>query len=190
MGSIPNPVKKRRRKRTQSLDARIQAKAREIHASQMAAAMNAAIGMEILQKLDELNSFIAASGYRFSAAAPSVVTQSQRAPSPPPNQVENPCIHCGRAGVYRTKPNKFNVKGSWFCRDHAALGGQTEIEDRMDAGLLGAPAGPPIGTKPAVVDASQMIILPPTAPIEAEVPAAAPMADALALAMGEAEIVQ
>jgi hypothetical protein len=182
---------KRRRKRRTSIDAQIMARAREIQASGMAAAMNAAIGQLVLEKLTDIQSLLGATGYQVSAGPP-LPGIARTATAPPPLQqpkVEHPCTQCGREGVYRTRPNKFNPQGSWYCAAHQGLGGRSDLEDHVDA-TSGLIQGPPLkNVKPPPV----ITVMQPPPPPEAHAPAAPTLQqaaedDVLKQAMGLAEI--
>jgi len=179
--SIQNPMnavprKRRRRRRMTSLNAEIRQSAKQIHAQGMAEAMRAATLMVCTKKLEEIRLILVANGFGngppLSRDSPSLAVSSL--PSPPatsqqPPVVKNPCVHCGREGVYRTRPNQWNKSGSWFCRVHMSLGAGVEAEDRMDRTIN--PVPPSAAAAPAV----------PPQPV--------PGASTLAEAMGIAEIV-
>lgn len=141
--SIHSGRGKRRRRRTSSLDAELRQTARTIHEQGMADAYKAATLMIVSRKLDEIRGLLVASGLSTPVAMPlprDVVATA--APSPPPAQVKNPCKLCGRAGIYKSKPNQFDRSGSWYCRIHMALGTSGEAEDAMDKHLTPAPPPP------------------------------------------------
>lgn len=178
---------KKKRKRGRSLDAQIKAKAKEIYASGMADAMKAATGQLVLQKLAELQSLLAATGYRIdnASAIPPAGPAHPVQPAPPPRPViEHPCTQCGRESVYRSKPHRFNPKGSWYCRDHAGLGVGSDADDQLDKMLLGAPQGPVVQQAAPVVPAA-----PPVQMIKESAPPPA-QPDALMAAMGMAEMAE
>ena len=140
--------RRKRRHRTESLNGEIRRSAKSIYNQQMGDAMKAAALMVVARKLDEVRQILVACGLNSTAVpvtSPAVVFPQTATPAPPiPAAVTNPCVHCGRSGIYKTKPNQFNKTGSWFCRTHMALGGQIEAEDRFDRSLTQiAPAPPP-----------------------------------------------
>jgi len=98
--------------------------------------MRAAALLVVSRKLDEIRSLLVAGGVGSLTAAvngaPTVVAVSPTAAPVPP---KNPCVQCGRPGVYRSKPNQFNKTGSWFCRIHIVLGTGGDLEDQMDRSL-------------------------------------------------------
>ena len=174
-------VKRRRRRRRQrslSLNAEIRQSAKQIYETGMAEAIKVATLAIVSRKLDEIRTIVnlVANGFGngppLSRDSPSLAVSSL--PSPPstsqqPPVVKNPCVHCGREGVYRTRPNQWNKSGSWFCRVHMSLGAGVEAEDRMDRTIN--PVPPSAAAAPAV----------PPQPV--------PGASTLAEAMGIAEIV-
>lgn len=189
-------VKTRKRRRV-SLDAQLKAKAREIYNSGMADAMKTAAALLVAEKLNEVAILLGVTGYRLSSVPPAAAAQSSplahaivASSPPPPPPVENPCVQCGQRGVYKTQRNRFNLTGSWYCAVHRVLGGAQDAEDKLDQALIAQ--GPPITKpKPAVIVTNapaQMRQPAPPAPVVA--PAEPPAVDALAAAMGVAELEQ
>ena len=180
--SIQNPMnavprKRRRRRRMTSLNAEIRQSAKQIHAQGMAEAMRAATLMVCTKKLEEIRLILVANGFGngppLSRDSPSLAVSPL--PSPPatsqqPPAVKNPCVHCGREGVYRTRPNQWNKVGSWYCRTHMVLAGQIEAEDRMDRVL-------PVAAAVATPEPVQPVVQPPQPS-----PGASTLADALGMA--------
>jgi hypothetical protein len=173
-----DPVKRRRRRRRRSvsLEAEIRQSARQIYASGMADAMKAAALVIVARKLDEIRALVVAGGLSNVAiqnATPGSVSTAQPPPPPSAPEVKNPCVQCGRSGIYKSKPNQWNRTGSWFCRVHMALAGQIEAEDRFDRAM--PPVAPPMEPAPQQVSPQGVQI--------------SPGASSLAEAMGMAEIV-
>lgn len=183
--------KRRRRRRNQqqmSVDAEIRQSARQIYESGLGEAMKAAALVVVARKLDEIRNLVVASGLSINGLDQNAILPGLSVPlpgaqpSPPPVAPPplNPCVHCGRPGVYRSKPNPFNRTGSWVCRAHLPLVGQIEAEDRFDRTLGGE--APPPAQNPVVVPS-----VPPPSP-GSNGPVAAG-ASSLAEAMGMAELV-
>lgn len=129
----------RRRHRTPSLETEIRVKAKQIMADQMAEAMTAATLIIVSRKLDEIRALLQNAGFpqiqtpivlAANRAVNSSIDQSGQRPV-----IEHPCVQCGREGVRKTKPNKFNRQGSWYCLAHAKLAQVAEYEDKVDAGF-------------------------------------------------------
>ena len=172
-------MRRKRRRRTLSLEAELRQSAKQIYESQMSEALRAAALLVVSRKLDEVRQILVASGLGTAAnvqsAIPGIASQPVVQPSPPP--VQNPCCQCGRPGIYKTKPHQFNRTGSWYCRAHMALGGMIEAEDKMDK--VAIQSQPPPSQPPQ----SQ-----PLPPVQQDLPS--PGASSLAEAMGMAEIVE
>lgn len=158
----------KKRKRGHSLESEIRRQARQIYEQGMADAMKAAALMIVARKLDEIKALLQATGVN----APVVGVANWNSPVAPQPQlapvVRNPCVHCGREGVYKSKPSQWNRTGSWACRAHIALLGQIEQEDRLDKAIQPQPT---------------------PAPPSALAPQPAPGASSLEAAMGLAEVV-
>lgn len=174
--AVKRPRRRRRRSRSVSFHTEIRQSARQIYQSGMVEAMKAAALVIVARKLDEIKSLVAASGLSGAGISQEIATlagvsapQHPAQPSPPP--VKNPCVHCGRAGFYRSKPSQFNKTGSWFCKTHLVLARQVEAEDRFDRTIQPSPQAEP--PSPGLVE---------------QIPAPAPGASSLAEAMGMAEI--
>lgn len=140
-------VRRKKHRRSTSLEVEIRRSAQQIFDSGMGEAMKAAALMICARKLDEVRSILAATGFNGLVTGVSVTAtppvQAVATPAPPP--IKNPCVQCGRTGVYKTKPNQFNRSGSWYCRAHLVLGRSGEAEDQMDRMLTPTPpAAPPI----------------------------------------------
>lgn len=168
----------KKRGRSTSLDAQIKREAKKIYDTGMAAAMNAAIGKLVCEKLDEIRTILAATGYSVGMVPPASPILAPPAPPAPP-KVENPCVHCGRAGVKRAKPNRWN-RGNppWYCRDHIVLAAEVQAEDNLDNMVLGAQ--PPLpNPEPALPPAPPVQML---KQVEAPEPQGVSMAEALGMA--------
>jgi hypothetical protein len=130
--------KRRRRRRQMSLDMEIQRSAKQIYEQGFSEAMKAAALMVCARKLDEVRTLLVAAGLN-TAGFPRIGGETHQTPAASA-VVTNPCVHCGRQGIYKTKPSQFNRTGSWYCRLHQPLANQIEAEDRMDRSLAPAPA--------------------------------------------------
>lgn len=172
-------MKKRRRKRQVGLEAEIRLKAREIYESGMAEAMRAAALMIVARKQDEILAILRGAGLQ-GAAQLVMPTYNQPAVVQSP-KVEHPCKHCGREGVKRTKPNRFDPAGSWYCISHVPLASAQEVEDRVDNAILGPPPAAP--KKPVLVQTHAPAVMRKSEETPAE-------PDALTSAMEDAEVVQ
>lgn len=149
----------KRRRRGPSLEAEIRASARQIHETGMAEAMKAAALLIVARKLDEVRTLLMAAGYTSSGAvgsSPGTTIGTAAMASPPAAAVKNPCKLCGRAGIYKSKPNQFDRTGSWLCRIHMALGTAQEAEDAMDRHLT----PPPMQAAPAPQASAPVITTP------------------------------
>lgn len=154
----PRPISakvKKRKQRRVTVDAQLRTLAKSIYESGMADAMKAASLVMVARKLDEVRALLVASGLGNGLAsvtsplAHSPVLPAAPAPSPPPQpSVKNPCTHCGRESMYRSRPNKFNPKGSWFCQAHMILGQSVEVEDIVDNRFNPNPPPPPPTSPP------------------------------------------
>jgi len=190
------PVHKMKRKRrTLSLEAEIKLKARQIMDEQMAEAMKAAALMIVGRKLDEIRQILGAAGL----AQPGMVPSGQRIvvgaigqngaangtvhQNPNPS-VEHPCVQCGREGVRRTKPNRFNRTGSWYCAAHVRMAAQSDGEDAMDSALLGGTAQPPMTKQPVVAAAPPVEMARPNAPAPVQEAAGEASLDAAMASLG------
>ena len=71
-------------------------------------------------------------------ATPTSLVAPPAAPKPPP-PVLNPCVMCGRKGVWQDKPSPF-VKGKppWYCQDHAQAVVVDHKEEKIGSGLMDA----------------------------------------------------
>lgn len=167
---IRTTMKRKRRTRTLSLEAEIKLKAKQIIQEREAEAYKAAALMICSRKLDEVSSLLRSIGATSTgiAMAQSGISGAPAArpisPVIQPNPVEHPCCQCGREGVRRTKPNRFNRTGSWYCAAHVRMAAMTDGEDRMDAALLGGTAEPPIVKQPVVAPAPPVQMVQPSAP--------------------------
>lgn len=131
-------MKRKRRSRNLSIDAQIRAQAKQIYATGMVEAMRVATLGIVAQKLDEIRILLQAAGVGSNAR---VVGMGQAVQPPAPAPTGPVCVQCGRPGVRRTRPNKFNRQGSWYCASHAVLAAKTESEDAIDNAILGPQAG-------------------------------------------------
>ena len=137
---------RRRRRRGSTLESEIRASAKQIYANGMSEAMKAAALLVVSRKLDEIRTLLSASGLGGAALGagtpsplfPTATPTPAAQPSPP--QIQNPCVTCGRPGVYRSRPNQFNKSGSWYCRVHQKLGVSTDAEDRMETVAIQPPS--------------------------------------------------
>lgn len=174
-------IKPKKRKRALSLDAEIKRSAKQIYATGMAEAMRAATLGIVARKLDEIRAILAASGLGMPTTPVTPLSGVTAAPPSPPTAppVLNPCVECGRQGAYRSKPHKFNPKGSWYCRGHMALAGKLEAEDAM------ATKAQPANGATLPVPLSGTIAPPSAPPVEVVAPA---IPSGLAMAMGLAEL--
>lgn len=123
----------RRRYRAPSLETEIRVKAKQIMADQMAEAMTAATLIIVSRKLDEIRALLQNAG--FPQIQTPVLAANRNTGINQGVSIEHPCVQCGREGVRKTKPNKFNRQGSWYCLAHAKLAQVTEYEDKIDAGF-------------------------------------------------------
>lgn len=99
-----------------------------------AEALKAATLIIVSKKLDEIQRTLLALGANNLTPNNAVTFTPPPQPAPSP-LAKNPCQHCGREGIYKSKPNQWNRTGSWYCRAHMALAGQIEADDKMDRSM-------------------------------------------------------
>lgn len=130
----------------------IRASARAIYKQGYADAMKAAALMIVSRKLDEIKALLQVTGVNASFPTPATMLDNLRPQQPLAPVVKNPCVQCGREGVYRSKPSQWNRTGSWYCRTHQVIGTTGELEDRMDRAIQPqAPPAQPPALQPAPV---------------------------------------
>lgn len=176
----------RRRRRVLSLNGEIRQQAKQIQQQGMSEAFKAAALMICARKLDEVKSILAVAGLSGVGISQNILPGLASQPPPtkplPPSPIENPCVQCGRSGVYKSKPSQWNPTGSWWCQTHKVLAYQTEAEDRIDRSMpsLTAPIVP--SSPPPMQNPQRNNPVGPTPP--------SPGAGSLQEAMGLAEVVE
>ena len=179
---IPQPLRKVKKRRRKNQDSEIRQSARQIYQQGMADAMKAAALLVCSRKLDEIRTILLGAGLSGVIPAGSIATLQQATqPSPVqavPPPITNPCKHCGRPGVYKSKPSQWDRTGSWFCRAHAVLGTSVEAEDRFDRSMNMGSGPPPVG--PAIAPQ----------PVTPQQFRSSPGASSIQEALGNAELVE